>query len=158
MALPLIFITGATGFIGAHVVHQALSAGHKVRLSVRKEAQIESLRNVFSEHAANLDLIVISDFSSPDRFTKALEDVTYIFHLASPMPGKGSDFKPDYLAPAVQGSLALLDAAKEVNTIKRIVIVSSIAAFMPLGTLGTGAKTTTESTIRPSLYSFSSTG
>ncbi|KAF2630587.1 NAD dependent epimerase/dehydratase [Macroventuria anomochaeta] len=135
MSQPLIFITGATGFIGSHVVTQALSAGYKVRLSVRKEAQIDSLRKLFSEHAASLDFVVVPDFTSPDAFNKPLENVTYVFHLASPLPGNGSDFETDYLNPAVQGTIALLGAAKDVDTIKRIVIVSSVLALVPLDAL-----------------------
>lgn len=138
MSQPLIFITGATGFIGSHVVSQALAAGYNVRLSVRKEAQIDTLRKLFSENTAQLDFIVIPDLSTPDAFNRALSDVTYVFHLASPMPGKGVDFKKDYVEPAVQGTISLLDAAKEFNTIKRVVIVSSVLALIPLDGLVTG--------------------
>jgi nucleoside-diphosphate-sugar epimerase len=138
MSQPLIFITGATGFIGSHVVSQSLDAGYRVRLSVRKQEQINTLRRVFSSHAANLDFAVIPDFTSPNRFDKALEGVTYVFHLASPMPGKGSDFKSDYLKPAVQGTIALLDAANKIDSIKRVVIVSSVLALIPLEGLATG--------------------
>lgn len=138
MSQPLIFITGATGFIGSHVVSQSLAAGYKVRLSVRKEEQIKTLRKIFSKDLANLDFAIISDFASPKNFSKTLEDVTHIFHLASPMPGKGVDFHKEYLEPAVQGTIALLNAAKKVDTIKRIVIVSSLLAFIPLDALATG--------------------
>lgn len=138
MSQPLIFITGATGFIGSHVVSQSLDAGYKVRLSVRKEEQISALRKVFSQHAASLDFTVIPDFTSPTRFSKALEGVTYVFHLASPMPGKGSDFKSDYLEPAVQGTIALLDAAQKVESIRRVVVVSSLLALIPVEALSTG--------------------
>ena len=138
MSQPLIFITGATGFIGAHVVTQALSAGYHVRLSVRKEAQISNLRKVFSSHSANLDFVVVPDFTSPGAFDIALHRVTYIFHLASPMPGTGDDFQNDYVKPAVDGTIALLTAAKSVDTIKRVVIVSSLLALIPLDALVTG--------------------
>lgn len=138
MSQPLIFITGATGFIGAHVVTQALSAGYHVRLSVRKEAQVSDLRKLFSSHSANLDFVVVPDFTSTDAFDKALHGVTYIFHLASPMPGKGDDFQSDYVKPAVDGTIALLNAAKTVDTIKRVVVVSSLLALLPLDALATG--------------------
>lgn len=138
MSKPLIFITGATGFIGSHVVSQSLAEGYKVRLSVRKEGQISALRKLFSDHTANLDFTVIPDFASPNRFSKALEDVTYVFHLASPMPGKGTDFKSEYLEPAVQGTISLLDAAKKTESIKRVVVVSSILALIPVNALATG--------------------
>lgn len=144
MSGPIIFITGATGFIGAHVVTQALAAGYHVRLSVRKEAQISSLRKLFSSDPANLDFIVVPDFTTPNAFDEALYGVTYIFHLASPMPGKGDDFQNDYVAPAVDGTIALLDAAKNVSSIKRVIIVSSILALVPLGALETGKFTARE--------------
>ena len=137
MSKPLVFVTGATGFIGSHVVQQTLAAGYQVRVSVRKEAQIEVIRKVFSANASNLDFVVVTDFTAPEAFTKALEDVTYVFHLASPMPGTGNDFETDYLNPAAQGTIALLNAAKAVNTIKRVVIVSSLLALIPLDALAT---------------------
>ncbi|KAK6209807.1 NAD dependent epimerase/dehydratase [Colletotrichum tabaci] len=102
MSQSLIFITGATGFIGAHVVAQTLEAGHHVRLSVRKESQISSLKELFAGHESKLDFAVIPDLTKPGAFDQALQGAEYVFHLASPMPGKGSDFKTDYLGPAVE--------------------------------------------------------
>lgn len=60
MSQSLVFITGSTGFIGSHVVIQTLEAGYKVRLSVRKESQIEGLKKLFSKHISNVDFVVIS--------------------------------------------------------------------------------------------------
>ncbi|KAJ4987178.1 NAD dependent epimerase/dehydratase [Stagonosporopsis vannaccii] len=150
MSQSLIFITGATGFIGSHVVTQALEAGYNLRLSVRKEAQIDNLRKLFSKNANQLDFVVIPDLTTPDAFSKALRDVTYVFHLASPMPGKGVDFEKDYVEPAVQGTIALLDAAKSFSTIKRVVIVSSLLALIPLDGLATG-KFTAKEGLNPSI-------
>jgi UDP-glucose 4-epimerase len=138
MSQFLVFITGSTGFIGSHVVLQTLDAGYKVRLSVRKESQIEGLKKLFSNHINNVDFVVIPDLSISSAFDSALKDVEYVFHLASPMPGKGNDFKKEYLGPAVQGTTAILDAAKKVSTIKRVVIVSSMLALVPLDALVTG--------------------
>ncbi|KAF3040848.1 hypothetical protein E8E11_006374 [Didymella keratinophila] len=125
MSQPLIFITGATGFIGAHVVTQALSAGYHVRLSVRKEAQISNVRKVFSSHSANLDFVVVPDFTSTGAFEKALHG-------------------NDYVKSAVDGTTALLNTAKTVDTIKRVVIVSSFLALIPLDALVTGKFTAKE--------------
>ncbi|EFQ25950.1 NAD dependent epimerase/dehydratase [Colletotrichum graminicola M1.001] len=138
MSQPLIFITGATGFIGSHVVSQALEADYRVRLSVRKESQASKLKQLFEKHAAKLDFVVIPDLAKPGAFNQTLRDTDYVFHIASPMPGRGNDFKTDYLAPAEQGTIALLDTAKSIPTIKRIVIVSSILALVPLDVWVTG--------------------
>jgi nucleoside-diphosphate-sugar epimerase len=138
MSPSLVFITGSTGFIGSHVVLQTLEAGYKVRLSVRKESQIEGLKTLFSKHANKVDFVVIPDLSISSAFDSALKDVEYVLHIASPMPGTGIDFKKEYLNPAVQGTTSVLNAAKKVRTIKRVVIVSSILALVPLDALVTG--------------------
>ncbi|KAJ0163984.1 putative uncharacterized oxidoreductase [Colletotrichum tanaceti] len=132
MSRSLVFITGATGFIGGHVVAQTLEAGYRVRLSVRKESQINSLKELFAGHEAELDFAVIPDFAKPGAFGQALQGAEHVFHLASPLPWKGSDFKTDYLGPAVEGTIALLDAAKATPTIKRVVVMSSVLSLIPL--------------------------
>jgi nucleoside-diphosphate-sugar epimerase len=138
MSQPTIFITGATGFIGSHVASQSLNAGYNVRLSVRKEAQIDRLKEILPKHAEKIDFVVIPDLIKPGAFDQALKDVEYIFHIASPMPGSGDDFKTTYVAPAVQGTTELLDAAEKISTVKRVVVMSSIVALVPLNTFMEG--------------------
>ncbi|KAK3332370.1 hypothetical protein B0T19DRAFT_415469 [Cercophora scortea] len=137
MAGSLIFITGATGFIGAQVVQDTVKAGHRARLSVRREAQIEEVKSRYpSQYASQLEFVVIPDISNADALRSALgDDVEYIFHIASPMPGAGSDFKTEYLGPAVKGTEAILEAAAAAPNVKRVVIVSSLLALMPLNGL-----------------------
>lgn len=133
MPSPITFITGATGFIGSHVVKSALAAGTRVRLSVRKEEQIQTLKQLFSAKPGQLDFVIISDISNPEAFEDKLNDVEYVLHLASPMPGKGQDFKSDYLKPAVEGTVSILKAAKASGSVKRVVVTSSVLAVIPLG-------------------------
>jgi nucleoside-diphosphate-sugar epimerase len=135
MPSPTLFITGATGFIGSHVVKNALAAGHRVRLSVRKEEQIENLKKIFSSDSSQLDFAVIPDISKVEAFEGKLDGVEHVIHLASPMPGKGDDFKADYLKPAVEGTLSILKAAKASSSVKRVVVTSSFLAVVPLGSM-----------------------
>lgn len=133
MSPPITFITGATGFIGSHVVQNALAAGTRVRLSVRKEEQIHTLKHLFAAEPNQLESVVVPDIASPEAFTGKLEGVEYVIHIASPMPGKGQDFQSDYLKPAVQGTVAILQAAKAARSVKRVVVTSSVLALIPLG-------------------------
>ncbi|KAK3358013.1 hypothetical protein B0T25DRAFT_605423 [Lasiosphaeria hispida] len=134
----LIFITGGTGFIGSHVVQDTLKAGHRARLTVRKAAQIDELESRFAPYASQLEFVVISDITDTAALRAGLsDDVQYIFHLASPMPGKGDDFKTEYLQPAVKGTEAILEAAAAAPSVKKIVIISSLLALIPLGALQT---------------------
>ena len=133
MSSPITFITGATGFIGSHVVKNALAAGTRVRLSVRKEEQVETLKQLFSAEPNQLEFVVIPDISKPEAFKGKLDGVEHVLHLASPMPGKGEDFQSDYLKPAVEGTESVLEAAKASSSVKRVVVTSSVLSVIPLG-------------------------
>ncbi|KAL7785293.1 hypothetical protein V8C37DRAFT_420022 [Trichoderma ceciliae] len=132
MSSKLVFVTGATGFIGSQVVASALKEGYKVRMSVRKPEQVEGLKALFHNDASRLQFVVVPDMSQPKAFDSALDDVEAIFHLASPMPGKGTDLHKDYIDPALQGTLSILEGAKKVPSVKRVVIMSSILGIGPV--------------------------
>ncbi|KAK0666517.1 hypothetical protein QBC41DRAFT_280607 [Cercophora samala] len=133
-----IFITGGTGFIGSQVVLDALKAGLRLRLSVRRESQVEEIKARFAQYTSQLEFVIIPSIDNTEAIRSALSnDVNAIFHLASPMPGKGDDFKTEYLQPAVAGTEAILTAAADAPTVRRVIIMSSILALMPLGGMNT---------------------
>ncbi|TVY82854.1 putative uncharacterized oxidoreductase [Lachnellula suecica] len=136
MSSELIFVTGATGFIGAATALEALKAGYRLRISVRKEAQIKKLKSVFSEYLQRLDFVVVPDITSENAFAGKLEGVDYVLHLASPFPS--SINKEDVFPPAVNGTISILKAAASVPSIKRVVITSSILALKPLSGIPEG--------------------
>lgn len=127
-----VFITGSTGFIGSKVANAALAAGYRVRLSIRKHEQAQKILKYYPEYASKIDTVVIPDMTKPASFESALNGIDYIVHLASPMPGTGSDVRSDYVDPAVQSTEAILYAAMEFPTIKTIIIVSSALALAPI--------------------------
>ncbi|KUJ17794.1 NAD(P)-binding protein [Mollisia scopiformis] len=133
MSKGLILITGASGFIGSHVLDRVLKAGYNVRLTIRKEAQIHELKQLFPAHTQQMDFAVVPDITALDAFGKAMDGVDYIFHLASPMPMKGEDLQRDYVDPAVKGTDAILKAALETPSVKRVTIMASILSIMPMG-------------------------
>lgn len=132
MSSKLAFVTGATGFIGSQVVTSALSEGYNVRLSVRKAEQVEGLKGLFHNDASRLEFVVVPDISKPQAFDDALDNVEVIFHVASPMPGTGADLHKDYLDPAVRGTLSILESAKKITSVKKVVIMSSALAIGPV--------------------------
>ncbi|RAK98763.1 NAD(P)-binding protein [Aspergillus ibericus CBS 121593] len=132
---PLVFVTGATGFIGSHVVATTLRAGYRVRLSIRKAEQEAALRELFPGHENEIETCIVPDISQQEFFKEALQGVDYIFHLASPTPGRGDNFQQDYLDPAVRGTEAILYAALKFPQIKKVIVVSSIVALAPVTAL-----------------------
>lgn len=131
MSSGLIFVTGASGFIGCATALEALKAGYSLRLSVRSEGQISRIKSALSSYLGNLQFVVIPDITKPDVFSGHLVGVDYVLHIASPLP-KGIS-KDDYFPGAINGTTAILSEAAKVASIKRVVITSSIASLMPLG-------------------------
>jgi nucleoside-diphosphate-sugar epimerase len=78
----------------------------------------------YPKYASKIDTVVIPDMTKPASFESALHGIDYIFYLASPMPGTGSDVRvrSDYVDPAVQSTEAILYAAMEFPTIKKIIM------------------------------------
>ncbi|KAJ5115712.1 NAD(P)-binding protein [Penicillium angulare] len=131
MSKSLVFITGATGFIGAHVVFATLRAGYRVRLAIRKAEQEAGLRERYAEFNSDIEISVIPDLSNVDSLKTALHDVDYVYHIASPMPGSGDDVERDYVIPAVKATLSMLNAALAHQKIQKVVIVSSLLSLTP---------------------------
>jgi nucleoside-diphosphate-sugar epimerase len=129
MSKSTVFITGATGFIGARITAFALRAGYNVKLSVRREAQIDSLRRAFGDFSGDLDFVVIPDYTKTEAFDTALQGVDHVIHVASPLPNQNEDL----LTPAVKGTTSVLEAASRVPSIKKVVITASVASLIPLG-------------------------
>lgn len=130
MPAGLIFITGATGFIGSAVALEALNAGYSLRISIRKESQIPKLKKILSQFEDKIEFVVVPDITQESSFAGKLEGVEYVLHLASPLP-HGTN-KETYFGPAVKGTTAILKEAAKVRTVKRVVITSSMAALIPL--------------------------
>jgi len=130
MSSELIFVTGATGFIGAATALAALEAGYRLRISVRKETQIDKLKEVFSAYADKLEFVVVPDITAEGAFSKVLDNVDYILHLASPLAS--SPDKNEIFPPAIKGTVGILRDAARISSIKKVVITSSIAALVPI--------------------------
>ncbi|GFF52327.1 putative uncharacterized oxidoreductase C513.07 [Aspergillus udagawae] len=130
MPSGLIFITGATGFIGSTVALEALKSGYSLRISIRKESQIPKLKKLLAQFEDKIEFVIVPDITLESSFAGKLDGADYVLHLASPLP-HGTD-KETYFNPAVKGTTAILTEAAKVSTIKRVVITSSIAALIPL--------------------------
>jgi nucleoside-diphosphate-sugar epimerase len=134
MAAELIFITGATGFIGSATALAALKAGFRLRVCLRKPS--EKLEAVLSEYSQQVEYVIVPDITDESAFKGKLDGADYVLHLASPLT-HGTD-KESYFGPAVKGTTAVLSEAARVASIKKVVVTSSIAALIPLNGLPQG--------------------
>lgn len=131
---PLVFITGASGFIGSETVVAALDKGYRTRVAIRRAEQADKLRRRFADtgRAHEIEFVVVPAIDDKAAIQPALEGVDYVLHVASPMPSTNLDLQKGYVQPAVRGTIAMLEAAEHVSSIKRMVIMSAYLAMAPL--------------------------
>jgi hypothetical protein len=65
----------------------ALAAGYRVRATVRKQEQINTIKATKSikPYVDNLDIAVVPDILKDGAFDNAVKDAAYILHVASPL-------------------------------------------------------------------------
>ncbi|KAJ7214260.1 hypothetical protein B0H12DRAFT_1205732 [Mycena haematopus] len=122
MSSELIFVTGASGFLGSHVVLQLLEKGYRVR-AVARGAKADHLKSSYANYGDRFELVKITDIAH-DQFPEALVGVDAIIHLASPLPGRAEP--ATLLTAAVEGTLNVIVQGEKAG-VKRMVVTSSIA-------------------------------
>lgn len=135
MAVPNLLITGATGFIGFKVLLEALKTGYTVRVAVRSAPKGEALL----AHPKVQDLglpdklsfVVVPDICSPGAYDEAIEGVSYVVHLASPLPSPFLDPQTGIYEPNVKSVSTMLQSALGAPSLKRLVITSSVFGNTP---------------------------
>jgi nucleoside-diphosphate-sugar epimerase len=120
-----VLITGASGFVGYHLISEALKAGFDVYAAVRKSSDISHLT------AFDIKYIDLS-YDSVASLTRQLEteQFEYIIHAAGITKAKTFDA---YKKVNAGYSKNLAEAAVAANIpLKKFVFVSSLAALGPL--------------------------
>lgn len=96
-----ILVTGASGNVGKYVVHYALKRGQEVTAA---GTRVETLQTMFPENVRS----VFFDFTKPETFEEALQDVDRVFIMRPPHLGKPEDFKPFIEALKNKGNIQLV--------------------------------------------------
>lgn len=126
----LYLVTGATGFVGFHVVQRLIHDGQSVRILRRQNSSTQDLADLSFE-------TVIGDICDSAALIRAVAGVDVIIHCAAKI-----SYWPLEAAETwrinVQGTECVLRAAAT-QKLQRFVYVSSVMALgvPPVGTLGT---------------------
>ncbi|MDJ0919770.1 MAG: NAD-dependent epimerase/dehydratase family protein [Henriciella sp.] len=125
-----VLVTGATGFIASHTILALIDKGYRVRGTARSPEKADKLTAVLSTYAGKpVDIeLVAADLTSDDGWAEAMDGVTYLQHLASPIPNELPKDADELIVPARDGALRALKAAKAAG-VKRAVMTSSFAAI-----------------------------
>jgi dihydroflavonol-4-reductase len=114
------FITGATGFVGAHVARALAGEGAELRLLVRPSSRMENIADLHAE-------VAMGDLREPEPLKKAMQGCEFVFHVAADYRLWVRDPQEMYKSN-VEGTRAIIQAALE-SGVRRVIYTSSVATM-----------------------------
>ena len=114
------FVTGSTGFLGAHVAQVLAQHGAELRLLVRSTSDLRNIEGLKAER-------VTGDLRVPASLENAMSGCEVVFHVAADYRLWVRDPEQMYRSN-VEGTRAVLDAARK-NSVRRVVYTSSVATM-----------------------------
>jgi dihydroflavonol-4-reductase len=114
------FVTGASGFIGANLVHELNARGHEVKALLRRSSDLRGLQNAaFERVEAGLDDVAF--------LKQAMRGCDWCFHVAASYHLWLKDYAPMYAAN-VEGTRHVIEAAANAGC-ERIVYTSTVGCI-----------------------------
>ncbi len=114
------FVTGASGFIGANLVHELVARGHRVKVLVRGRSDLRGLAGADVER-------VEGDVADAAKLRTALRGCDWCFHVAASYHLWLPDYAPMYAAN-VEGTRHVIEAAASAGC-SRIVYTSTVGCI-----------------------------
>jgi nucleoside-diphosphate-sugar epimerase len=129
----MIFVTGGTGLVGAHLLYELTSSGKQVKALKRETSDVNQVLKTFSYYTENPEILynqiewINGDILDYFFLENILKGVTEIFHCAAIISFNPKERKK-MISNNVQGTSNLVNAALE-NGVQKFCHVSSIAAL-----------------------------
>jgi farnesol dehydrogenase len=117
-----IFITGATGFIGAHLTVKLVGMGNKVHAIYRSKKKTENIRH------ENLSWFE-GDITNTESLIKAMEGCEQAYHVAA-YAAISEKQKGDFFRINVDGTINVLNSALKAG-IRKVVVTSTAGVYGP---------------------------
>jgi dihydroflavonol-4-reductase len=113
-------VTGASGFVGANLVHELVAQGHRVKALLRPRADLRGLEGARYDRCDG-------DVTDAASVARALEGVNWCFHLAASYHLWLPDYAPMFAAN-VEGTRNVIEAATKAGC-SRIVYTSTVGCI-----------------------------
>ena len=126
-----VLITGATGFVGGHLVPALIECGYQVKCLVRNEDKARRLKAQFNVET------IIGDVTDANSLRGISENIDYVIHLAAMghVSAVSKDAYNQFIEINEGGTKNLINEFRYSKTLKKFVHFSSTAAMGPIGLL-----------------------
>jgi nucleoside-diphosphate-sugar epimerase len=114
-------VTGATGFVGSHLIDRLLAAGHEVTALVRSPAKAAGLE-------ARRVRLVRGDLHAEAAIREAVRGQNVVYHVAALVAARN---EAEFFRANREGTASIVRAMEQLAPYARLVHVSSLAAAGP---------------------------
>ncbi|KAF2821714.1 NAD(P)-binding protein [Ophiobolus disseminans] len=135
-----VLLTGANGFVAAHIVQGLIERNYHIVGTVRSEKKAQDVIALHPSWKKHITWVYIADIGARGAYDDVFKTgpFDYIIHNASPVDFTVTDYQGAMVGPAVRGTTALLQTAQRLGgpLLKRVVLSGSTASvfdyFQPL--------------------------
>jgi len=124
-----VLVTGISGFLASRIAYELQNRNYIVRGTVRSKKDEKKMmflkKMLYPEKIEIFEANLLDDKGWPE----ATKDCEFVLHVASPFPLSSPKNANDLIKPAVEGTMRVLQAAKN-SGVKKIVVTSSTAAII----------------------------
>ncbi len=127
-----VLVTGGTGYVASWLVKDLLEQGHHVRTTVRNKQKTDKYQHLLDIEKGLPGKLTVyeADLLKEGSFDEAVHGCEFVFHTASPfIIYRVQDAYQSLVQPAIEGTRNVLHSVNKADTVKRVILTSSIVAI-----------------------------
>lgn len=125
-------VTGASGYVGSHVVVALMKRGYTVHACVTDLNNPDKTKHLLAlngdDYSGHLELFS-ANLLKEGSYDIPLSDCSAVFHAGTPMGYGGANNPRQIYDGALNGTKNVLNSVKKVGTVKRFIYTSSFSAI-----------------------------